>query len=51
MEENNEYAVRGGMANTEYATAAVVIGALLFLILIRRGFRGVSAGGLSVGIR
>lgn len=51
MNENNEYAVRGGMANTEYATAAVVIGALLFLILIRRGFRGVSAAGLSVGIR
>ena len=51
MDDGGEYAVRGGMANTEYATAAVVIGALIFLILIRRGFRGGSAGGLSVGIR
>lgn len=51
MASENEHAVRGGMANVEYSTAAVVIGALLFLILIRRGFRGVSAGGLSVGIR
>lgn len=46
-----EQKVRGGAGNVEYSTAAVVIGALLFLILIRRGFRGVSAGGLSVGIR
>jgi hypothetical protein len=51
MQENMEYPVRGGSGNTEYATAAVVFGALLFLILVRRGFRGVSAGGLSVGIR
>jgi hypothetical protein len=46
-----EYNVRGGGVNTEYATAAVVIGALVFLILVRRGFRGVSAAGVSVGIR
>lgn len=51
MNESMEYPVRGGAANTEYAAAAVVIGALVFLILVRRGFRGVSAGGLSVGIR
>lgn len=49
--ENNEYPVRGGVASTEYAAAAVVIGALLFLILVRRGFRGVSVGGVSVGVR
>lgn len=51
MDESNNYAVRGGANSTEYAAAAVVIGALLFLILVRRGFRGVSAGGLSVGIK
>ena len=51
MDDGGEYAVRGGIATTEHATAVVVIGALIFLILIRRGFRGVSAGGLSVGIR
>lgn len=36
---------------TEHAVAVVVIGALLFLILVRRGFRGISAGGVSVGVR
>ncbi len=36
--------------NTEHVAAAVVIGALLLLILIRRGFRGISVGGMSVGI-
>lgn len=36
---------------TEYAAAAVVIGSLVFLILVRRGFRGISAGGVSVGVR
>lgn len=36
---------------TEIAVGVVVIGALLFLILVRRGFRGVSAGGVSVGVR
>lgn len=40
-----------GTANTEYSTAALVIGSLLALILIARGFRGVSAGGISVGVR
>lgn len=35
---------------TPTAAAALVIGSLLFLILVRRGFRGVSVGGVSVGI-
>lgn len=35
----------------ERALAIVVIAALIFLILINRGFRGVSVGGLSVGVR
>lgn len=35
---------------TPTAAAALVIGSLLFLILIRRGFRGVSVAGVSVGV-
>jgi len=38
------------LLQTPSAAAALVIGALAFLILVRRGFRGVSAGGVSVGI-
>lgn len=37
--------------NTEYATAALVIGSLFILILIARGFRGVNVGGVSVGVK
>lgn len=44
-------AVQGSGITTEHATAAVVIGALVFLILIRRGFRGISIGGVSAGVR
>lgn len=40
--------VKGAGFSTEHTTAAVVIGALVFLILIRRGFRGVSVGGLNL---
>ena len=36
---------------TEHATGALVMAALAMLILIRRGFRGVSAGGVGVSIR
>lgn len=35
---------------TPTAAAALVIGSLLFLILVRRGFRGVNVGGVSVGV-
>ena len=41
-----------GSMTTAHAAAAVVIGALVFLILIRRGFRGVGVpgvGGVSLG--
>ena len=44
--------VRTGPLSTEYATGAIVIAALVALILIRRGFRGVSipgVGGASIG--
>lgn len=33
------------------AAAIVVIGSLVVLILIKRGFRGVSAGGVSIGVK
>jgi hypothetical protein len=36
---------------TEHSAAVIVIGSLLALILIRRGFRGVSAGGVGINIR
>lgn len=36
---------------TPHAVAGVVIGSLLVLCLIRRGFRGVSAGGITVGVK
>lgn len=42
--------IKGGWT-TEHAAAALVIGALLLLILIGRGFRGVSVGGVAVGVR
>lgn len=35
---------------TEKALAAIVIGAVLLLILINRGFRGVNLGGASVRV-
>lgn len=34
-----------------YATAGVVLGALALLFLIRRGFRGVSVGGVGVSVK
>lgn len=49
--DSNEYPVKGQGFTIEHAAAVVVIGSLVFLILIRRGFRGISAGGVSVGIR
>lgn len=51
-ENEMENPVSGSMTgNTEYATAGIVIGALVALILIARGFRGVNVGGVSVGVR
>jgi hypothetical protein len=43
--------IKGSGISTEHATAAVVIGALVALWMLRRGFRGVSVGGVSVGVR
>lgn len=47
----NDQPVQGAGITTEHATAVVVIGALVLLIAIRRGFRGISVGGVSAGIR
>lgn len=47
--DNSEAKV--GMLQTPTAAAALVIGSLVFLILVRRGFRGVSLAGVSVGVK
>jgi hypothetical protein len=36
----------GGMFTTEHAAAVIVIGSLVFLILVRKGFRGLSVPGV-----
>lgn len=50
-QDSMENPVSTSTGNTEYSTAALVIGALVALILIGRGFRGVNVGGVSVGVR
>jgi len=35
----------------ERAAAVVIIGALVLLILIKHGFRGVNVGGVSLGVK
>lgn len=47
--ENSD--MKSSLLDTPHAAAAVVIGALVFLILVNRGFRGVSVGGVSVGVK
>jgi hypothetical protein len=47
---NDDYLPSAGFT-TPRACAAVVIVALILLILIKRGFRGVSGFGVSVGVR
>lgn len=37
--------------STEMVTGAIVIGAVIILVAIKRGFRGVNLGGVSVGIK
>jgi hypothetical protein len=43
--------VTGSGIDTQHVAAAVVILAMLALWGIRRGFRGVNLGGVSVGVR
>lgn len=40
----------GGLAQ-EHAAAVVVIGALVFLILVSRGWRGASVGGVGISVK
>lgn len=49
--QEQSYPVGGAGFTTEHAAAVIVIGALAALVLLRRGFRGVNVGGVSVGIR
>lgn len=42
--------IKGGIDSPQMA-GALIIGALVFLILVRRGFRGASVAGVSVGVR
>lgn len=50
MSLNSDY-LPGTGVTTPRAAAGLVIGALIALWLIRRGFRGVSLGGVSVGVK
>jgi len=42
--------IKTGNVDTPQMAAAIVVGALVFLILVRRGFRGVSVGKATGGI-
>lgn len=42
----DDKAPMGGMFTTEHAAAVVVIGALVFLIVVRKGFRGIAIPGV-----
>lgn len=46
MLNNAENPVKTGGWNTEHAVAGLVIGCLVALILLRRGFRGVGMPGV-----
>lgn len=43
--------ITGGGWDTQHFAALIVLGSLGFLYLVRRGFRGLSVGGVSVGVR
>lgn len=46
VSQSGSRGIKLGGVSTEYATAAIVLGALVALILIRRGFRGISVPGV-----
>lgn len=49
---NMTHPLKGGGLTTEYAVAGLVLGCLIALIFIRRGFRGVGipgVGGVKLG--
>lgn len=43
--------IMGGGWDTQHMAAVVVFGSMLILFAIRRGFRGLNAGGISIGIK
>lgn len=43
--------VKGVGIDTPHVAAALVIGCLGFLVLVRRGFRGVNVAGVGVSVR
>lgn len=49
--DDSEYPVSSSSVDTPRAAAGIVIGALVALVLLRRGFRGVSVAGVNVGIK
>lgn len=49
--KDDDYTVSNTMIDTPYAAAGLVIGALVALILLKRGFRGISVGGVSASIK
>jgi hypothetical protein len=48
---NNNPEMKQSTFDTHWAAAILVFAALGFLILINRGFRGVSAAGVSVNLK
>jgi hypothetical protein len=51
MATEYDHPVKGAGFTTEYAAAIIVFGSLAFLIMVRRGFRGVNVGGVGVSIK
>lgn len=43
--------VKGQGLTTEHAAGIIIISALVFLIMVKRGFRGVNVGGVGVSVR
>jgi hypothetical protein len=44
--------VQGGVGwDTQQFAAIVVFGSMLFLFLVRRGFRGLNVGGINVSLK
>ncbi len=43
-------AVQTGGVSTPHSAAILVIGSLIALVLIKKGFRGVNLGGVKVGV-
>lgn len=48
---DQEFPVTATNVDTPRAAAGIVLGALVALWLLRRGFRGISAGGVNIGIK